>query len=304
MATAHYHMLAIFNAQLTRPPMGLDVLRVFEEKRHPLDEEERTKLQRACSEKLETAAKHISAPQDKQKRVELGNGNGLICEVGPYCHYAERDGVFAMCSGELAELPSHIDLVGAAHDAYIRGDDIKPDANDAAWLLDLYDSFKQFVAEDVAESALSTLCNLRGQFAFVIFDRTFNRVLAARDAFGGQPLFWGTTDDGRFMFGSRVDDLLECNPSATLFPAGSLFLSEGNSALACSPGDKGWFISCDWAGQLFSFIPGMTIPRRWRDVKVIPRVKEDGTVCGAVFRVASERIIAGQPLLALPPCIL
>lgn len=51
-------------------------------------------------------------------------------------------------------------------------------------------SFKQFVAADVAESALSTLCNLRGQFAFVIFDRTLNRVLAARDAFGGQPLFW------------------------------------------------------------------------------------------------------------------
>lgn len=52
-------------------------------------------MQRACSEKLETAAKNISAPKDKQKRVELGNGNGLICEVGPYCHYAERDGVCA-----------------------------------------------------------------------------------------------------------------------------------------------------------------------------------------------------------------
>lgn len=31
----------------------------------------------------------------------------------------------------------------------------------------------------------------------------------------------GTTDDGRFMFGSCVEDLLDCNPSATLFPAGA-----------------------------------------------------------------------------------
>lgn len=45
MAAAQYHMLAIFNAQLTRPPMGLDVLRAFEQKRDPLDEEERAKLQ-------------------------------------------------------------------------------------------------------------------------------------------------------------------------------------------------------------------------------------------------------------------
>jgi hypothetical protein len=45
MAGVPYHMLAIFNAQVTRPPMGLDVLRAFVEKKNPLDEEERSKLQ-------------------------------------------------------------------------------------------------------------------------------------------------------------------------------------------------------------------------------------------------------------------
>ena len=35
-----------------------------------------------------------------------------------------------------------------------------------------------------------------------------------------QPLFWGATDDGRFMFGTTHEDLGDCNPTATAFPAG------------------------------------------------------------------------------------
>lgn len=294
-------MLAIFNSQLARPPTGLELLTQALEKRHPLDEAQRTLLQRQCSEKLTDTAKHCLVPEDKRKVVELGSGIGFTCEMGPFCHYADKDGVYAMCSGELSQLPADIDLVGAAHNAYARGDEQAPGANDAMSLLDLYDSFKQFVASDVAEAVLSSLAGLQGQFAFVIYDSLFNRVLAARDAQGSQPLFWGTTEDGRFMFGSRADDLMECNPSATMFPAGSLFVSEGNSALACSPGDKGWVISCDWEGQLYSFMPGMAIQRRWREVKAIPRMREDGAVCGAVFRVASERVLSKmEPPLSLP----
>ena len=57
--------------------------------------------------------------------------------------------------------------------------------------------------------------------AFVIYDGDSNRVLAARDAMGSQAMHWGVTDDGRFMFGSDVDDLAGCNPTATAFPAGA-----------------------------------------------------------------------------------
>jgi asparagine synthetase B (glutamine-hydrolysing) len=56
--------------------------------------------------------------------------------------------------------------------------------------------------------------------AFVIYDGEQKRVLAARDASGAQGMHWGVTDDGRFMFGSDVDDLAGCNPTATAFPAG------------------------------------------------------------------------------------
>lgn len=62
---------------------------------------------------------------------------------------------------------------------------------------------------------------LQGTFAFVIFDSKQNRVLAGRDATGAQPLYWGATDDGHLMFGSVLEDLDACNPTATLFPSGA-----------------------------------------------------------------------------------
>ena len=58
----------------------------------------------------------------------------------------------------------------------------------------------------------------------MIYDGDQKRVLAARDAAGSQPLHWGVTDDGRFMFGSCADDLIDCNPTATPFPAGGFYL--------------------------------------------------------------------------------
>ena len=67
-------------------------------------------------------------------------------------------------------------------------------------------------------------CGACARAAFVIYDGDSNRVLAARDAAGSQAMHWGVTHDGRFMFGSDVDDLAGCNPTATAFPAG-----------ACSP---------------------------------------------------------------------
>ena len=54
----------------------------------------------------------------------------------------------------------------------------------------------------------------------MIYDGRSKRVLAARDPSGAEPLFWGATPNGSFMFGSDLVDLAACNPSATAFPAG------------------------------------------------------------------------------------
>ncbi len=68
------------------------------------------------------------------------------------------------------------------------------------------------------------LCSMLGA-AFVIYDGDQKRVLAARDSDGAQDMHWGVTDDGRFMFGSEVVGLKDCNPTATPFPAGIFHLS-------------------------------------------------------------------------------
>jgi asparagine synthetase B (glutamine-hydrolysing) len=47
-----------------------------------------------------------------------------------------------------------------------------------------------------------------------------HRVLAARDAEGAQPMYWGSTEDGRLLFGTETNDLAGCEPTSTLFPAG------------------------------------------------------------------------------------
>jgi asparagine synthetase B (glutamine-hydrolysing) len=61
---------------------------------------------------------------------------------------------------------------------------------------------------------------VQGRFSFVIYDEMAKRVFAGRDPEGSQPLFWGATDEGSLLFGSSLDDLEECNPTATMFPAG------------------------------------------------------------------------------------
>lgn len=64
---------------------------------------------------------------------------------------------------------------------------------------------------------------------------------AARDAGGVQPLFWGVTDDNRLVFGTDAAKLDGCTPTATPFPAGSLYASH-DPTLCHSPGSQGWVI--------------------------------------------------------------
>lgn len=90
---------------------------------------------------------------------------------------------------------------------------------------------------------------VQGTFAFVIWDAAQHRVFAARDAAGAQPLFWGATAEGQLLLGSDLADLEECDPTATMFPAGTLFASERH-IVAYSPGDRcaGWGVGGGGAG--------------------------------------------------------
>lgn len=125
--------------------------------------------------------------------------------------------------------------------------------SDATWLLSFYESFAS-CAEDSADRVLSSLSDVEGRFAFVLFDERRRRVMAARDAAGAECLYWGVIDEGQLLIGTDLSDLEACEPSATEFPAGTLYMSRGDT-LAEHPGERGWVIAGEqWPGRLFSFV--------------------------------------------------
>jgi len=138
----------------------------------------------------------------------------------------------------------------------------------------------------------AALTRLRGAFSFVLHDASRNAVLAARDAAGASPLYWGAAADGALLFATHAaaPGLAACEaPTATLFPAGCLFLATGGAHPAEEPGPRGFTLQGSVAprpGQLRSFA-------RHAPVRVIPRISSRGVLCGAVFRVASAGDLGG-----------
>lgn len=292
-------MLAVFGRETAHPPTLIESEAALKKTHQPvLQDEERDKEERLCGSII-GAAFESAKPTIRHQQM-VGKGSGFLYESSPYCSYAERAGVHVLFSGEVSDWPG-VNAVSAAHDAFVRNEP-PLEANDAHWLLDFYATFNpessssssgaanaedaRQEAEDTAQRALECLSQVKGSFAFVIYDSLHHRVLAARDSEGVQPLYWGCTDEGQLLFGSYAADLKDCNPTATLFPAGTLFASERHM-VAYSPGEYGWVIvDDDYPGQLLSFIRGEKA-HTWRGVKAIPRVTSKGVVCGAVYKVAS-----------------
>lgn len=248
-------------------------------------------IKRQGSRKLE---EHCNAHLQAEL-VDLGDGNGFTFNASPFCHHATDGRVSCVFAGEIAQRPDTVgDRVAANHNAYVTGEDSKELQDEATWLLNFYKVFLQSSTHGVASEALLNLTKLDGQFAFIVYDHGARRVMAARDSSGTQSFYWGFTMDGSLMFSSVLDDLVDCEPTATAFPSGSLFISE-TSSMACQPGMNGWTIGHHVVpGELLSFVPrkapSPTSP--YRVVKAVPRVNSKGCLYGSVYRVASESNVA------------
>ena len=70
-------------------------------------------------------------------------------------------------------------------------------------------------------------CNiLDGEFAFVAYDKRHQRVIAARDAMGIRPLFYGYTKENQIAFASEMKDLLAFCEKIYPFPPGHYYNGE------------------------------------------------------------------------------
>jgi len=185
---------------------------------------------------------------------------------------SQEDEVTVVLSGRVGKWPEDVEA------------ELLKDTNDAEKLLDLYlEAMGQDVIYDDSR-LLEPLKKLEGSFAFVLFDRKgCGHVLASKDGKDTQTLFWGCTPEGGLLFGTERNLLDRCDPTATSFPNGVLFSSQG-SLLATCPGSKGWsMLSGQPSGHLLSF------ERPGYGVKTIPRINSKGILCGAVYRVSSSK---------------
>jgi hypothetical protein len=282
-------MFACFSKETALPPPGLLGLQMFVDPFRHGGASSDEGMKRQGSRKLD---EHRSAHL-KAKLVDLGDGNGFVFAASPFCHHATDGQVSCVFAGEIAQRPDCVDVVAANHNAYVTGEDGGVQ-DEATWLLNFYKVFLQTSTHGVASEALLALTKLEGQFAFVVYDNAARRVMAARDAAGSQNFFWGFSPDGSMMFSCDLNDLSGCEPSATAFPSGSLYISE-TSARAVQPGMNGWMIGHHVVpGELLSFVPRKSPSPSsfYRRVKEVPRVNSKGCLYGSVYRVASESNMA------------
>jgi len=283
MAAGYYFV--VFDWDTARAPHGLESEKSLRTHHTGI----KTDLERRTSEELCQEAIREAKALHKDADVttkELGFGNGFAFQHGVYCSYSSKEGKHVLFSGEVSKWPG-LDLVKETHDAYLRDQEKESHTiNESAWLLSFYLGLCECANLD-HDAVLDCFSNIEGRFAFVIFDERSKRVLASRDANGDEPLYWGVTETGQLLFGTSPDDFEHCEPSATLFPSGTVYLSQGDT-VAEHPGDKGWVIlGSQWPGQLLSFVPDAQ--HKWRHVKEIPRVTSKGILCGSVYRIASDK---------------
>lgn len=269
-------------------------------KRNVLDVEENQSVKELCTRDLRQCFEACRPATRKLVQLDrLGSEDGaptggFAMDACSYCQYQTQDGVHVVFAGEVSRWPD-FDAVANAHNSFMRGEEDGQQPDEAAMMLRYYASFKDEAASaaDATEGVLEALALMEGTFAFVLYDERLQRVMAARDRAGAAPLFWGSTPDNRFMLGSSTADLGACAPSATPFPAGSLYASQGPN-VALHPGQGGWIMpGSPHHGSLHSFVQSRVPGRKWRDLKAVPRLTPDGCLFGSVYKVASEANLAG-----------
>lgn len=235
----------------------------------------------------------------RQTITGIGLGSGMSSDRSDGVSMAtSKDGkITVMYKGEFRVPAVHTEE--DAHSAFVRGEDASmyQSPSNAQRMLDFYQWSGGLRLDRKDENlktgalnpafAVEKLRQLGGGYAFILYDRNMHRIVVARDMAGREELYWGVGSDGEegstLMFSTQADSaaLAECSPSATLFPKGTVLLSQGGVAwrsntpgLTSGPYHPG-------VSTLHSFA------QPEKPVRAVPRINSSGMLCGAVFRVES-----------------
>ena len=106
-------------------------------------------------------------------------------ETGDQPLYARNGDLVLVCNGEIYAFERLRDeLIARGHNFYTR--------SDSEVILHLY-----------MEYGMDFVHSLRGEFAFLLLDKSRNRLIAVRDRFGIKPLYFSESD-GKCVFASEV----------------------------------------------------------------------------------------------------
>ncbi|KAL6581788.1 hypothetical protein OROMI_005802 [Orobanche minor] len=171
---------------------------------------------RTPSPKL-TAAKLVA-------RFLEANSSGVSVQIGDhvqlaYTHsnqsalqprsFAVKDEVFSLFEGALDNLGSLKQQYGLAKSA-----------NEVLLVIEAYKALR----DRAPYPPNHVVGHLKGNFAFIVFDKSTSTLFIATDEYGKVPLYWGITADGYLAFADNADLLKgACGKSLASFPQGCFF---------------------------------------------------------------------------------
>ncbi|THU71997.1 hypothetical protein C4D60_Mb04t07450 [Musa balbisiana] len=161
---------------------------------------------------------HFSATRDGAVVVNLGSGGAMAYTPEKHNPFFPRflavvDNVFCLFQGHVENIASLKQLYG-----------LGKTTNEAIIVIEAYKTLRDrgpFPASQVVR-------DLRGHFAFVLFDISSNSTFIAADADGRVPFFWGADSEGHLVLSDDVDIVKKgCGRSFAPFPRGCFFTTSG-----------------------------------------------------------------------------
>jgi len=128
---------------------------------------------------------------DPENPVALGHARLSIIDLatGAQPLYSEDEGIVLVCNGEIYDFERlREELILMGH--------VFRTGSDSEVIVHLYEQYGLAFAD-----------RLRGEFAFLLYDRRERKLLAVRDRFGIKPLFFNDRD-GRFLFASEAKAMM------------------------------------------------------------------------------------------------
>ncbi|KAL0367998.1 UNVERIFIED_CONTAM: Stem-specific protein TSJT1 [Sesamum calycinum] len=157
-------------------------------------------------------------------RFVEANSSAVSVQIGgdvqlAYTHYnqsalrprsfAVKDGIFCLFEGALDNLGSMRQQYGLAKSA-----------NEVLLVIEAYKALR----DRAPYPPDHVVGHLRGNFAFIVFDKSTSTIFVATDRYAKVPLYWGITADGCVAFADDAELLKgACGKSLASFPQGCFF---------------------------------------------------------------------------------